>query len=110
MFSDAPLEKGTLGPMKILPWMGRFICGTVILIVGIYTTIAICVAGFIVLGRLTPGQVMIFDTNTPTLIQTLIVVAIGSLVIAACVVIRGKLVVQPSGPGDGPRPGDLSRT
>ena len=54
--------------MNILRWIARFICSMVIVILGTYTVIAICIAGFIVFGKLTPGQAMIFDTNTPTLI------------------------------------------
>ena len=77
--------------MNILRWIARFICSMVIVILGTYTVIAICIAGFIVFGKLTPGQAMIFDTNTPTLIRTLIFIGVSSLVIAGCAVVRNKL-------------------
>jgi hypothetical protein len=74
--------------------------------VGVYTAIAICVAGFIVFGRLTPGQVMIFDTDTPPLVQTLIVAVIGSAIVACCMVVRNKFGTLPVATGDGtPSPG-----
>ena len=50
--------------MKIVRWIARLLFSTVIFFVGMYTVFAVAIAFFIVTGRLRPGGIMIFDTNT----------------------------------------------
>jgi hypothetical protein len=64
--------------MRTIRFVARILCTIGILIVGVYTTIAIAVAFFIVTDTRAPGDVMLYDSATPTLLQTLIFIGVGS--------------------------------
>lgn len=77
--------------MRIVLSAARLLCTAVILIAGFYTVIGMAVAGFIVTGTLTPGEVMIFEEDTPALAETLGFVVAGVMIVAACAFVRQRL-------------------
>ena len=77
--------------MRIAKLVARFLCTTGILIVGVYTAIAIAVALFIATGTLIPGSVMLYDSPTPTLSQTLMFIGAGSIIVGGLAFARHKL-------------------
>ena len=77
--------------MGIIRRVARFFCSTAVVIVGIYTAIALAVAVFIATGKLVPGEIMFYDSNTPTLWQTLLFVGAGSVATAGLALARHKL-------------------
>lgn len=77
--------------MRIIRSVARHLCTAVILIVGVYTVIALAVAGFIVTGTLTPGEAMYPDSDTPGLAGTLGFVAVGASIVAVSAFVRQRL-------------------
>ena len=77
--------------MQITRWILRFICSAVFLVIGIYSFLALIIAMFILTGTLTPGDVMFYDSTTPTLTQSLVFAGIGAVAAAAVGFMRHKL-------------------
>jgi hypothetical protein len=77
--------------MKIARILVRFLCTICILIVGVHTVLAIAVAFFIVAGALTPGDIMFYDSHTPTLSQTLLFIAMSIVFVGGISLVRHKL-------------------
>lgn len=68
--------------MKLAKWLANFTISAVILFVGLYFVISLCVAFFKLSGQITEGQPMYFDLQTPTWAGLL-------MFQAGCVVIMG---------------------
>lgn len=77
--------------MKFILWLLRFIYTMVIFIIGIYTTISLAVAFFVIIGILTPGEEMWIDIITPTLADALVFAGVGAVFCVGFAVIRKKL-------------------
>jgi len=77
--------------MKIAKAAVRFLCTIGILLFGVYTVLAAAVAFFIIAGVLTPGEVMFYDSRTPTLFQTILFFAAGSIIVGSLALARHKL-------------------
>ena len=52
--------------MKLAKWLANFAISAIILFVGLYFVISLCVAFFKLSGQITEGQPMYFDLQTPT--------------------------------------------
>ena len=77
--------------MQIARYIANFLCTVAFLIVGSYTGIAVLTGIFIVLGTLTPGDLMFYDLRTPTLSYTLAFACAGSVITATLAYARQKL-------------------
>ena len=80
--------------MKIARRLAQILCTTAIVLVGFYAVSAACIAFFIVTGSLTPGDVMLSDSRTPTLTDSLTFACVGLLVVSAFGFVRGRLLNQ----------------
>ena len=84
--------------MRIIRLILRIICTAIFVIVGFYSLLALIIAGFILTGMLIPGEMMFYDSTTPTLVQALAVASIGITLAAAVAYVRHKLSIA-VGPG-----------
>jgi len=80
-----------LGLMRIAKLAATFFCTIGILIVGVYTAVAMAVVFFIATGTLTPGGIMLYDSPAPSLPQALMFVVMGSIVTGGLAFARHRL-------------------
>ena len=81
--------------MKLAKWLANFAINAVILFVGLYFVISLCVAFFKLSGQITEGQPMYFDLQTPTWGGLLMFQAACVAIIALGFFLRRKLRRQP---------------
>lgn len=81
--------------MKLAKWLANFAISAVILFVGLYFVISLCVAFFKLSGQITEGQPMYFDLQTPTWGDLLMFQAACVAIITLGFFLRRKLRQQP---------------
>lgn len=63
--------------MKFTLHVASLLCTLAMLIIGIYTIIALTIIFFIITGTLAPGSEMFLDSETPTMGNTLLFALMG---------------------------------
>lgn len=77
--------------MALIKWFANFIIGAIVLFVGLYFVISLCVAFFKITGQVAEGQSMFFDMQTPTWAGLLAFQMVSLAILGLCFFIRGKL-------------------
>ena len=77
--------------MKIAIWLANFSVSSVLLLVGLYFVISLCVAFFKLSGQITEGQQMLFDMQTPTWAGLLTFQGTSAAILGIALVLRRRL-------------------
>lgn len=77
--------------MNVAKWVANFIVGAIVLFVGLYFVISLCIAFFKITGQLVEGQPMFFDAQTPTWTGLIIFQIVSVTILGICFFLRGKL-------------------
>lgn len=81
--------------MKLVKWLTNFAISAIILFVGLYFVISLCVAFFKLSGQITEGQPMYFDLQTPAWAGLLMFQAGCVAIMGLGFFLRRKLRQQP---------------
>lgn len=83
--------------IRVAKWLALFAIGTVVLVVGFYFVISLCIAWFKLSGSLVEGAPMFFDLHTPRWGPLLAAQAACVAILGTGLFLRRKLLGKPAG-------------